>query len=41
MARFADVRFQAGQCVPVTGSETVTLDEGADVLLAYPGTRRL
>ena len=37
----ADVRFQAGECVTVKGSETVTLDDGADVLFAYPGTRRL
>lgn len=37
----ADVRFQAGECVTMKGRETVTLDDGADVLFAYPGTRRL
>ncbi|WP_267351205.1 class I mannose-6-phosphate isomerase [Sphingomonas carotinifaciens] len=37
----AGVAFSAGQCVTVTGSETVSLGEGGDALFAYPGTTRL
>ena len=35
------VAFKAGECVTVTGSETVTASEDADVLFAYPGTQRI
>ncbi len=37
----ADVSFAAGQCVTVTGSETITLATGGDALFAYPGTSRV
>ncbi|WP_174280117.1 class I mannose-6-phosphate isomerase [Sphingomonas bacterium] len=35
------VAWHAGQCVTVTGTETVRADAGADVLFAYPGTTRM
>ena len=35
------VAFKAGDCVTVSGSETVTASEDADVLFAYPGTQRI
>jgi mannose-6-phosphate isomerase len=37
----AGVAFKAGECVTVTGTETVTTDADADVLFAYPGTKRI
>jgi len=37
----ASVAWQAGECVTVTGRETVTATGDADYLLAYPGTQRL
>jgi mannose-6-phosphate isomerase len=37
----AGVAFNAGQCVTVTGSETITTSADADLLFAYPGTRRV
>ena len=37
----AGVAFQAGQCLTVTGSETVTLSADGDALFAYAGTKRL
>jgi mannose-6-phosphate isomerase len=37
----AGVAFNAGQCVTVTGSETITTSAEADLLFAYPGTRRV
>ena len=37
----AGVAFKAGECVTVTGSETITASEDADYLFAYPGTVRL
>ncbi|HVF95259.1 MAG TPA: class I mannose-6-phosphate isomerase [Sphingomonas sp.] len=37
----AGVPFAAGECVTVTGTETVTTSADADVLCAYPGTRRI
>lgn len=37
----AGVAFKAGECVTVTGSETVAADADADLLFAYPGTARL
>lgn len=37
----AGVPFTAGECVTVTGTETIAAGEGADYLLAYPGTTRL
>jgi mannose-6-phosphate isomerase len=37
----AGVAFAAGECVTVTGHETVTTSADADVLCAYPGTRRI
>ena len=37
----AGVAFKAGQCVTVKGSETVTADADADLLFAYPGTKRM
>ena len=36
----ADVAFEAGECLNVTGAETVTVTDG-EALFAYPGTRRL
>ena len=35
------VAFKAGECLTVTGSETVTASENADVLFAYPGMQRI
>ena len=35
------VDWQAGECVTVTGLETVTASDDADYLLAYPGTQRI
>ncbi|WP_230481933.1 class I mannose-6-phosphate isomerase [Sphingomonas sp. Leaf21] len=35
------VDFKAGQCLTVTGSETVTLSPDGDALFAYAGTQRL
>ena len=35
------VAWQAGQCVTITGDETVTAGDDADLLFAYPGTRRM
>ncbi|WP_267395094.1 MULTISPECIES: class I mannose-6-phosphate isomerase [unclassified Sphingomonas] len=35
------VAFKAGECVTVTGSETVTTSADADVLFAYPGVTRI
>ena len=37
----AGIDWRAGECVTVTGSETVRANADADMLLAYPGTRRL
>ncbi|MES2753988.1 MAG: class I mannose-6-phosphate isomerase [Pseudomonadota bacterium] len=37
----AGIACAAGECVTVEGAETVRLDRDADVLFAYPGTRRL
>ena len=37
----AGVAWQAGQCVTVTGEELVTAGQDADVLFAYPGTKRM
>lgn len=37
----AGVAFQAGQCLTVTGAETVTLSADGDALFAYAGTQRL
>ena len=37
----AGVTFVAGECVTVTGLETIAAGEGADYLLAYPGTTRI
>ena len=37
----AGVDWTAGECVTVTGSETVQASADADLLLAYPGTRRI
>lgn len=37
----AGVTWQAGECVTVQGSETVTASADADVLFAYPGTARI
>lgn len=37
----AGVAWQAGECVTVEGSETVHASPDADVLFAYPGTRRI
>ncbi|MBI0474129.1 phosphoheptose isomerase [Sphingomonas sp. MA1305] len=38
--RVAGVSFKAGECVTVTGTETVEVDGDADLLFAYPGTQR-
>ena len=35
------IDWTAGECVTVTGTATVAAAEGADVLFAYPGTRRI
>ena len=35
------VDWHAGECVTVTGTETVSAEESADLLLAYPGTTRI
>ena len=40
-AVMAGVAFKAGECVTVTGSETITSSADADLLFAYPGTQRL
>ena len=37
----AGVPFKAGECVTVTGSETIVAGDDADYLFAYPGTMRL
>jgi mannose-6-phosphate isomerase len=37
----AGVDWHAGECVTVTGSETVQASADADMLLAYPGMRRM
>jgi mannose-6-phosphate isomerase len=37
----AGVAFQAGECVTVTGAETVSASEDADLLFAYPGAVRI
>lgn len=37
----AGVAFKAGECVTVTGSETIETSDGADVMFAYPGTTRI
>jgi mannose-6-phosphate isomerase len=37
----AGVDWQAGECVTITGSETVAASGDADYLLAYPGTQRI
>ena len=37
----AGVRFEAGECVTVTGKETVRASADADLLFAYPGHQRL
>ena len=37
----AGVAWKAGECVTLTGSETVRARADADMLLAYPGTRRI
>lgn len=37
----AGVDWQAGECVTVTGSETVSAGDDADLLFAYPGTKRI
>lgn len=37
----AGVAFAAGECATVTGAERVTASEDADLLFAYPGTRRM
>ncbi|MFG6281589.1 phosphoheptose isomerase [Sphingomonas sp. S6] len=37
----AGVAFKAGECVTVTGSETITSSTDADLLFAYPGTQRI
>ena len=36
----AGLAVKAGQCATVTGRETVTTSDDADVLVAYPGTTR-
>ena len=35
------VAWQAGECVTVTGTETVSAGEGTDLIVAYPGTKRV
>jgi mannose-6-phosphate isomerase len=37
----ADVDWTAGECVTVTGTETIAADDSTDMLLAYSGTRRV
>ncbi len=37
----AGVAFAAGECVTVTGEETVTAGPDADLLFAYPGMQRM
>ena len=37
----AGVAVKAGECATVTGSETVTASDDADMLFAYPGTKRM
>ena len=37
----ADVAFKAGECVTVTGSESIETSADADVLFAYSGTTRI
>jgi mannose-6-phosphate isomerase len=39
--RVGGIEIAAGQCATVTGTETVVLEDGADVLFAYPGTARV
>ncbi len=33
--------FKAGECLNVSGADTVTADQGSDLLFAYPGDKRL
>ena len=35
------IDWRSGECVTVTGSETVRASDDADMLLAYPGVKRL
>lgn len=37
----AGIDWRAGECVTVTGTETVAASGDSDYLLAYPGTRRI
>ncbi|HEU0066133.1 MAG TPA: class I mannose-6-phosphate isomerase [Sphingomonas sp.] len=37
----AGVAWKAGECVTVTGSETISAGADADMLFAYPGVRRI
>ena len=37
----AGVDWKAGECVTVTGRETVSAGEGTDLIVAYPGTTRV
>ncbi|HEX8486589.1 class I mannose-6-phosphate isomerase [Sphingomonas sp.] len=37
----ADVTWKAGECVTITGNETVRASSDADMLLAYPGVKRI
>jgi mannose-6-phosphate isomerase len=37
----AGIDWRAGECVTVTGRETVSAGEGADLIVAYPGTTRV
>jgi len=39
--RVGGVEWKAGECVTVTGSETIEAGESADLLFAYPGTQRI
>ena len=36
----AGVDWRAGECLTVTGEETVSASTDADLLFAYPGTKR-
>ena len=38
--RAGDTGFAAGQCVLLSGEETVEVDPGGDILFAYPGAQR-
>ena len=35
------VAWAAGECVTITGDADIHVHEGADVLFAYPGDKRL